>query len=335
MRSMLKSKKFWGILVSVFFLWLALQKVEWKAIPDILSRLQYQYIVLMIFSITCEHLVRAARWRLILFDRPLTFSKSYFGLLLGYLFNNLLPARGGEFLRAIYIKRKEIAPASEAFGSIVFERFLDGLVIVTIIVFSLNKYPTSANIQKAGVSAIVFYAIVLLGILLLEFRKPLFLKITNFILNLFPKVIADKLSGIRDSFVDGLKLIGDPLRFAKALIVSFIAWAFSILTMFLCIKLFALPFGIMEAILLIAILSVGAMIPSSPGMIGIYEFCCVVVLTNILHQPKELSAVFGMISHSLAYIYILIAGFSILTIEGIKFSDFQKKALEHEQEEIQ
>lgn len=281
-------------------------------------------ILLMFFTYSLEHLARAYRWRAILPGRPLKVKHAYFGVVLGYLFNNLLPARAGEFIRAIYLKRKNTAPASEVFGSVVFERFLDGLIIVTLIVFSLNYFPTSALVKKASISAIIFYALVLVAILVLQFKRQFFENITRKFFDLFPEKISSALHDSRDSFIDGLGLIARPKLFFRAILLSSVCWALSILTVYICLSMFNLGFGLPEAIILICVLSIGSMIPSSPGMIGIYEFCCVLTLNGILGQTEEIAATFGLVSHTVGYFYVLVAGFTILSVEGLTLSDFNK-----------
>jgi uncharacterized protein (TIRG00374 family) len=326
---MLKSKKFWGFLVSIFFLWLALRKVEWNAVPEIIGRLDYSYILLMFFTYTLEHLARAYRWRAILPGKALKVKHAYFGIVLGYFFNNLLPARAGEFIRAFYLKKKKTAPASEVFGSVVFERFLDGIVIISLIVFSLNYFPTTPLVQKASISAIVFYFFVLLAILLLQFRRALFESLTRKFFDLFPEKISRILHNSRESFINGLGLIARPRLFFRAILLSIISWALSVLTVYICLQMFKLGLGWPEAILLICVLSIGSMIPTSPGMIGIYEFCCVLALNGILGQSEEVAGLFGLFSHTIGYLYVLIAGFIVLTVEGLSLSD-----LSRHQEEI-
>lgn len=56
-------------------------------------------------------------------------------------------------------------------------------------------------------------------------------------------------------------------------------------------------------------------------MIGIYQFCCVITLNGMLNLPAELAATFGLVCHTIAIVYVLIAGFIVLTIEGLKFSE--------------
>lgn len=328
MPAMLKSKKFWGIAASFFFLWLALQKVEFEQIPAILSGLKYQYLLLMCITLTFEHMARAVRWQFILSDRPLGFKHAWFGIVLGYFFNNLLPARAGEFLRAYYLRRKKIVPAGEAFGSVVFERFLDGIVIVSLIIFSLHHFTATPMIRKASFSAIIFYVLVLVAILVLQFKRSLFEKVSNAIFSLFPDRINKFMNNALASFINGLGLISKPAVFLKALLMSFASWSLSLLTIWLCLEMFSLNFALPETILLISVLSIGSMIPASPGMIGVYEFCCVLCLNGMLGVSTEMAATFGLISHSVGFIYVIIAGFAILTIEGLRFSEFQKREVE-------
>ncbi len=324
MPAMLKSKKFWGIAASFLFLWLALQKADLKQIPAIAANLRFSFFLLMCGSFTLEHIFRAWRWQIILSGRRLSLKHSYCGLILGYLFNNLLPARAGEFLRAWYLKKRDIAPAGEAFGSVVIERFLDGVVIVTFIVISLLNFTATPLIRKASISAIVFYCLVLFAIVLMQFKRAAFEKITDTVLQIFPEKIALLSKRARNSFINGLALIGKPVNFFKSVILSFIGWGLSLLTLYLCLRMFNLEIGIKEAILLISVLSIGSMIPASPGMIGVYEFCCVLVLNGMLKFSPEVAATFGLVSHSFGYFYILIAGFAVITIENLKFSELQK-----------
>lgn len=321
---MLKSKKFWGFLASFFFLWLALRNVDWKMVPATLAGLDLRLLVLMFFTYTLEHLARAYRWRAILSGRPLKIKHAWFGIILGYLFNNLLPARAGEFIRSFYLKRKNTASASEVFGSVVFERFLDGVIIMTMLVFSLHHFKTTDLIRKASYSAMFFYGVILAVILLLQFRRRLFERLTLKVFNFFPAAVAEKLNRLRESFTDGLGLIARPRLFFRALTLSAFCWVLSVWTLYVCMRMFNLDFGLAEAVLCISVLAIGSMIPTSPGMIGIYEFCCVLVLHGMLGQTEEVAAMFGVVSHTISYLYVLLAGFVVLSLEGLSFADLRQ-----------
>ena len=48
--------------------------------------------------------------------------------------NNVLPARVGEFARAYALSRLEPITASAAFGTLVVERFMDGVILLLFLV---------------------------------------------------------------------------------------------------------------------------------------------------------------------------------------------------------
>lgn len=318
---MLKSKKFWGIIASILFLYLAVQKVDWGQVSKIILGLDYRFIFLMCISYTFEHISRALRWKVILWNRPLPFLYSYFGVVTGYLFNNVLPARAGEFIRAYYLRKKNVAPVGEVFASVIVERFLDGLIIVSLIIFSLYKFPGNELIKKAAMSAIIFYVVILFAMLIIWFKKDWYEKLSGYFIRLLPDKISGKVNNLKNTFADGFALVGSPLRLLEAIVMSLVSWGFSILTLYLCLKMFNIGFGFYESVLLISVLGLGAMIPASPGMIGIYEYCCVIVMSFVLGKSKDLAISFGLVAHSIGYLYVLIVGFSIFIYEGFKFSD--------------
>lgn len=324
---MLRSKRFWGLLISVVFLWLALRKVEWDKLPPILSTIDPWFVAAMVVSTLTEMVWRGWRWQLILAGRGIPFGMAYSGLILGYFFNNVLPARAGEFIRAGYLGRKGLVRSSEAFGSVVLERFVDGIVVITLILAAIRLFPVSPAIRQAGFSAMTFYGIVLAGILLLQFRRDWFTRITRFFLGFLPERFRERALSAQDAFIRGLDLVRQPARFLEVVVLSFAAWSNSLLTYYLSFRVFHLPFGLDAAVLLVAVLSLGAMIPSSPGMIGIFEWCCMVVLADMLGSSRELAASYGLFTHFLTYMVVLIIGMVILTRENLSMRELQEQSV--------
>ena len=99
-------KKILGLLIGLVFLYLALRQVEFAKLPATLTSFQFWLIPVLLLSITIEQLLRVWRWQVILVGRPVGFWYLYAGMLLGYLANNVLPARAGEVVRCYYLGRK-------------------------------------------------------------------------------------------------------------------------------------------------------------------------------------------------------------------------------------
>lgn len=320
------AKKIIGLVLSVLFLWLALRQVDWKRVPAVLSAVDWRLLPIFFISFTIEYLMRVIRWRYILYPRKVPSDHLFNGLILGYMFNNLFPARAGEFIRAWYLCRKGHAEFSEAFGSVVMERLLDGICVVSFIAFAVTNFPVSAVVRSGGYSAVTFYGIVLIIILLLQFRRNWIDPVSDFFLSPFPTRWKDRVYGLRDSFIGGLSLVRHPRPLVISILLSIIAWGASVGTNYISLKMFNLPLGLDGSLLLMAVLSLGAMIPSSPGMIGIYEYCCIIALTDMLGQPKEVAVAFGLATHFLTYMYTLVVGVAILAIENLHLSDLEAAA---------
>jgi uncharacterized protein (TIRG00374 family) len=100
------------------------------------------------------YLSRAYRWKYTL--HPLGFKSSfknqYHSLMIGYLVNMTIP-RAGEFTRALMLKRSDNIAVAGSFGTIVTERIIDMLILLSIafgtIFFNKSEaYAIMSNLKK-------------------------------------------------------------------------------------------------------------------------------------------------------------------------------------------
>lgn len=320
---MSKYKKFWGIFFSLLFLWLSLRGIDFSTIPDAILAIDPVYFALVLLSYTLEMITRAHRWLLIQPTEKMTFKFSYYGLLLTFFFNNILPARAGEFFRPFYYSKKGIADSGETLGAVVLERFFDGVMLITLILISFQTFAQSEMLKQAGIITAVFYALVLIGIILAIFKRDIFELITNKIISFLPSKIENFLKNLISKFVDGLSTIKDVRRLLKILVSSAFCWASSVLTMWLCFKGFGFGENFIQASFILTVLSISSMIPASPGVLGVYEYFCIFILTNVFGHSDNESGAFAIVMHGFQYFYILIFGIIILILEGIKISEFK------------
>ena len=101
-----------GIALSIGFAYLALRDVELDSLGDALREQAYVYLLPAGAVLVVGVLLRAWRWQ-VLFEpgeRP-PYSAVLSALLIGYLFNSILPARAGELARVLALGSR---PASRA-----------------------------------------------------------------------------------------------------------------------------------------------------------------------------------------------------------------------------
>ncbi len=124
--------------LGVFLLYWALRGIDFLVVRHYLMTARYEWIVLALFVTWISHVIRGARWKLLLegIGYPVTTTVTYHSLILGYLMNMVLP-RAGEVTRCVALNRLERVPISTLLGSVVAERGLDLLFLAGLVLFNL------------------------------------------------------------------------------------------------------------------------------------------------------------------------------------------------------
>ena len=122
-----------GVSVSAFLIWWVLRGEDPREIVAQVSSANPWYFAAAILVGTAGFLVRALRWKVLL--HPLKadtrLHSRFASVSIGFAVNNVLPARLGEFARALALSAVEPIPVSGTFGSLVVERFLDSIVLLS------------------------------------------------------------------------------------------------------------------------------------------------------------------------------------------------------------
>src|SRR6266536_3922805 len=113
-----------GVLVSVFFLWVAFRQVsDIGHVAEALGRANYLWIVPAVGFYLADLSTRTLRWHILLLPIANVPTRSLFGVLsIGFLVNNVLPARLGEIARAVLAGRRYDVSRSAALATVVVER---------------------------------------------------------------------------------------------------------------------------------------------------------------------------------------------------------------------
>lgn len=133
----MKDKKFWiGAACSVFFLYLALRKVDFAQLGRELREVRPAFVPGLIAFVLTDLLVRAARWRFLLpRDPKITVGRLFRLEAIGLAINNVLPLRIGELARAYLTSKETGLPLLTVLASIVVERVFDALTLLGFVVF--------------------------------------------------------------------------------------------------------------------------------------------------------------------------------------------------------
>ena len=202
--------------------------------------------------------LRGERWRVLLRRSDVDASRlDCQGLnLVGYMGNNVLPARGGDVIRVSLLVSRVRGRARTVIGTLVAERVLDAVTLLAL--FALLGYvlldgvdaPSGARVAIVAGAAVLLAGAVAAGLRLARGHE-LGRRINEF--------IAPMLSATR-----GLRG-----RYGVAMAVATLAiWLFEAGTWYLTGVAAGLGIDAVEALYLVALASVFVLIPSGPGYAG-------------------------------------------------------------------
>ena len=138
---------------------------------------------------------------------------------------------------------------------------------------------------------------------------------------IFSKKAEIRVSGFVNSFAEGLRPLNDPLNAAKIFIVSLGQWCLSGLMTYLIMLSFGITISPVSSFFVFIIVTLGVVIPPSPGGVGTTQFFATFALTTWygIDSPKALS--FALVSNILVLAVLTLAGWYFLVKESVKFAD--------------
>jgi hypothetical protein len=302
-----------GLGVSVFFLALMAYNVNLTEIATSLAEANYLYAVPAVVIYFVAVYFRAIRWRFLLSPlASIPVNRLYPVVVIGYMSNNLMPARLGELVRSYYLAHREKVSGSSALATIAIERVYDGVTLLTFAAISApvlllmgKLYATGQAYQTAAVAlAIGVVALFLTALAVLTLASfPWFFRLLDLALRAVPLVIRPITRHLAINFIGGLSVLNSPRKHLAVFALSLPIWLLEGSMYFLV----SYSFGINSYfesiwILLLALLLVTATsnlagaLPSSIGGIGPFELAAQQTLL-VLGVGMSVGAVYAGFLH--------------------------------------
>ena len=329
--------RFWaGVVVSVVTLALLVLLVDRRELWETLRTANYLYLFPAIVLYFVGQWFRALRWQYLLSPiLRIPIRRLYPVIIIGYLANNVLPARIGELVRAVYLSQRErevSIPASIATLSV--ERLYDGLTLLALgaiaapILLAAGlfseaslAYRSTAIILMVGVMGSFIAALLILTALACSRRTVNWLLALTGILPVrFRQLAADVVVG----FVEGLATLNSPRKHAVLFVSSLPVWVAEAGVYLIVAYSFNLHtyfdsfWFLVLAILVVTVTSnLVTAIPASIGGIGAFEVVAQQTLVG-LAVGAATAASYSVAVHLLAlWLPVNIAGVVLLLLHNV------------------
>lgn len=326
-----KSKlKFWiGVVVGLFFLWLAFRGQDFSSIGTALSQANYWWLLPALVAYFAGVVVRAVRWHYLLAPMQKVSARRLFPVVvIGYMANNVLPVRMGEVVRAYVLDRREGVRKTAALATIVVERIMDGVTMLVFLSVTLlfvttgNRPDGIARIDGIlQITALVFLVFISIFFVVAHSRN-LMKKLEAFGLRLVPAPLRPKVAGLADSFIDGLQVLRQWRDLLIVFVLSVLAWVCEAAMFWLVALAFNnLLLGAAAVFMTLAVANLATLVPSTPGYVGTFDAAATFVLARVFGVAEGLALSYVIVLHAALYLPVTLLGLYYWLHEHFSFKE--------------
>jgi uncharacterized protein (TIRG00374 family) len=314
---MLKKWQFWvGILISVVFLYLSLRGLHLGEAWEALKSAHFLWLIPGIAVYFLGVWARAWRWHYLLRPLKKVPTSTMFPIVtIGYMGNNIYPARAGEVLRAAILKDREQVPISASLATIIVERIFDAVVMLGFVFFNLGALETltqdsgfMGNIQELS----IWGSIIFIGALLVFLLAAMFPKVTEKIVirlidTVVPKKIREKTRDIALRFLTGLESLRSPKDALMVFFTTIVIWLLETGKYWFVMHAFDFSVSFFALMLMNGIVNLATTLPSAPGYIGTFDAPGIAVLVAY-GVPQAMAAAYTLVLHTALWVPITLVG---------------------------
>jgi uncharacterized protein (TIRG00374 family) len=301
-----------GIVVSLLFIYLSFRGTDFGALGAALRRSDYWLLIPALFVLGVAIVVRAIRWRLLISPehRPSTADVTR-ALLVGYLFNSILPARAGEAIRVVFLRQRAGTPKFVALGTVIAERAIDVLTLLVLLFVAAALVPSTDWLPRVVALGAVLFVVTTVVLIAFAFygERPARLLLRP--LGLLPRMSRDRIELAAANLMRGLSAFRSPAVAFPAFALTAASWLLIAFASWICMRGFDLRLGFAAAVLVVVAINLAMILPSGPAGIGVFEAATLTALRPFdVDRAQALS--YALVLHGLNVVPFIVAGYLVL-----------------------
>jgi uncharacterized protein (TIRG00374 family) len=320
---MLKRWQFWlGVMISAVFLYFALRGWELDRAWLALRTANYGWIIPGVVVYFFGVWARTWRWHYML--RPIKavpLVRLFPVVVIGYMGNNIYPARAGELIRAYVLRQKEAVSISASLATIIVERIFDGVIMLLFVFVSLPLTPMPEGLRRV----VVLFSLLFFGALAVFFviaARPARSQVVYnwFIVRLVPPRYQDLARGLLDRFMDGLHCLRSGKDVLMIFVTSLVIWLAETVKYWFVMHSFdfSVPFYVL--MLMNGVVNLATTIPSAPGYVGTFDAPGIEVLKQF-GVDRAVATSYTLVLHAALLLPITLLGFYYMGRESVSWED--------------
>lgn len=300
------------VLVTVGFTYLALHGIDLSRAWHGLKRSDLWWLMPALAAFGLGNVARALRWRsLFAPGRRPSFGTTLNAMMIGYLYNNILPARAGEAARIVVLTQRSESPPVEITATVLLERIYDVGAILLVFLVAQPWLPSvswfGAATVAAAVLAVALAAVV--TVLVVFGDRPLRRLMRP--LHRFAPITEERVERTVVELTRGLSGLHDWRVAAEAFVWTVAAWLASSLCAYLVAVAFRLHVDFAAGILVMVAIGLGMILPAAPASVGVFEGATLIAL-RAFHLGRSIALPYALVLHLVNFVPFVLVGVALL-----------------------
>ncbi len=304
---------FVGLAVTVVCMYVAVRGVELDDALDALRDSDLVWLIPALPVFSAAIVLRGVRWWA-LYDAELrpSLRAVMYALLVGYFFNNILPARAGEAARVIALNNRAKTPLGEIVGTVVVERVFDLLALLLILLCAYPWLPEISWLRNAAIlGAFVTVVVAVLIVLIVRYDA----RAVHWLLSPLRRIrrpgFAERVETAAINATRGLVALRNPVIAVRGFALTVASWVVLAISYWILMEAFALDLPLDAAILVTVAINLSLVLPSSPAALGVFEAATIIAL-NAFDVPHAEALSYALVLHLLNLVPFLLIGAVLL-----------------------
>jgi len=287
-----------GWAIGIAALYFSLTSVKWSSVRHALETMQTVWIYPIIIGNFVVIVVKALRWQITI--RPIKVVPLWMVfkiLTIGFMANNILPARLGDVLRIHLLGKNADVSRVSTTTTAIADRIFEGISFIFIAAI-LVIFVDVPKWMETGLIITLLITIALYTLFLIystrKIEHPFFKKLQ-----------------------DGAQSLRQPKIVLLGLTTSMISWALQGLLIYFTQLAFGVTVPIWGIILVLVAINLAIAIPSTPSHVGTFEFACILAYT-FLGVDKNVGLLVAVTFHLLQVLPVTLVGGALFLSSTVK-----------------
>ena len=306
------------------------------------QRARWELLAVAFGVVGFTYWARAVRWRYLLSPiGPTRFRTVFRATVIGFAALGLLPARAGDVLRPYLVSRQEGLSLSSTFATIVIERVLDLIAVLSLLAVYLAVAADMASMSPALLRSVIGSASIA-GLLAALLSMVLWViaahpeRIGGLVQTadrVLPHAVAKRLAKMARSFSGGLAVARRPRELVASVAWSFGIWLLHAAEVWIVTLAFGMVMPFAGSFLLQALLVIGVAVPT-PGGVGSYHEAYRIGMTTFFGASNTNAIAAAIVVHFISFVPVILLGLIFMAQDGLSLARLKELARSAPQEGV-